>query len=319
MGIVREITPSEANSYYCQLPLGNQIGTLSPQYILADAKRDSALTPVFLIYQEYNKFWLIGMHKMHIPGSDYFALSSPYPYGGPNTNTEDLDFLGRAWESYRKWSWQNMVLCEIVKLHPLLKHPYYGECKTDRITYTCGLEYEPKCRNMVSKAKRNNLTMLQLNNSVIGQHFGVDYREAMEDMGADQFYHFNDEYFDALSNIEDACLLIAEDEGGSWVSAAIFIAGGLSMEYHLSITRPRGRELGSANMIIDGARQSLDARCDLYLGGGKTSSPDDSLARFKKGFGGKQLPFNIGWQIHRPDVYREMRGNNTSERVLFWK
>lgn len=314
-----ELTAQQAYAYYKTLPLQNQIATLSPQYVEVDSMRDPTLKPIFLMYREGDNIWLLGAHKIHVPNSEYFALSSPYPYGGPNANTNDLDFLSRAWATYQVWCKDHMVLAEVFKLHPMLKHPYYGECKKDRLVYTCGLQYDQKCRNMVNKAKRNNLRIIELDRSIIPLHFAVDYRKAMIDMGASEFYMFNDEYFEALSHMPEACLLIAEDEFERWNTASIFLIGEKVMEYHLSITNSSGRAVGSNNMLIDAAQDWLTPDANLYLGGGRTKTADDSLAKFKASFGGKPLPFNIGWQIHRPDVYNEMRGDNKSERILWWK
>jgi hypothetical protein len=316
--VIREIDAQTANNYYYRLPLRSQISTLSPRYVLADAKRDPSLKPVFVHYEEEDKFWMLGAHLSHVPHSEYMALSSPYGYGGPLTNTADMEFTQRAWKAYCGWCRERLVLCEVMKLHPLAYHPYLGERKFNRFVYNCGFKPTPSCRNKINKGRHHKLTVTQVHNSVIAKNFPIDYGDAMAEVKADPFYFFNDEYFKAMSELDDSCLVICEEEE-QWRAACLLLAGGLCMESHLTITNARGRNIGATNFLFHVARETLDDSMPLFLGGGKTTSESDALAKFKESFGGERLAFNIGWKIHRPDVYSEMKADNKSDRVLFWQ
>lgn len=318
MGSLIEVDAQTANSHYCRLPLSRQVSTLGPAYVMVDALRDATLRPIFLLHKENDKFWLLSAHASSVPNSDYIAIASPYPYGGPLANTDDADFTGRAWELYKRWCHEHLVLADIFKLHPLVLHPYGGSVKFNRYVYLAGETPTQKCRNIINKAKARRLLCTQMDRSFIAQHFPIDYRESMIDMKADPFYLFNDVYFDALSKLDGAVLLVCGEEE-KWRSACIMLGGGTTMEYHLSITSPRGREIGAGNFMIFWARERLRGDHKLYLGGGRTPSERDSLAKFKASFGGDAMAFNIGWQIHRPDVYNEMKIGINNGKVLFWK
>jgi hypothetical protein len=285
---------------------------------MVDSKRDDALVPVFLLYTEDKNIWLLGAHKSHIPNSEYFDLRSPYNYGGPNTNTNHFGFLERAWIAYKDWCWEHMILAEEVTLHPMIAQPYFGQMKFSRRAYTVGTEYNPSCRNKIRKAEANHLSVEVADRDVIYKHFANDYREAMLDIKAADFYLFNDAYFKALSELPGVEILICQDEF-NWRSACVMLLGGVCMESHLTITNEPGRKLGATNYLIHKARQNLDSRCTIYLGGGKTTSDNDPLAQFKRSFGGASLPVHTGWSIHRPEVYKEMKADNKSERILFWR
>lgn len=315
--MIREVAREEATYWFYRLPLKQQIATLSPEYVAVDAMRDKRLKPCFLLYSEGEAFWMVGMHKDNVPNSDYYDFRAPYGYGGPISNVSDSDFLERAWCSYLQWCWSNHILAEFVRLHPLLDQPYFGDRRPNRTTFTCGPIPYPNCRGAIQKAERSGLVVTHADPSIISSNFKVDYRRDMEDKKTSEFYFFNDAYFEALSTMSGVHLLICEEDE-EWRSAAVFLAGGSTMEYHLSITNQRGKKQGATNLLIQKAYASMPEG-ELFLGGGRTTAEDDSLAKFKASFGGKKLTFNLGSHIHRPDVYREMRGDNTNPNVLFWR
>lgn len=316
---MRIINAGEALHFFKQLPYAAQIGSLNPQYVWADSKRDEPnLTPIYLLHQEGNSFWLFSAHSIRVPNSDYRALSAPYGYGEPVTNSEDVDFVKRAWEGYKAWAWENHVLCDIVKLHPLMRHPYLGERKFNRWTYTVGHKPFPACLNKIRHADKAKLKVMTAPKEYIHQKFAGEYYESMNKLHADPFYIFNENYFQALSEIDDAVLMVCCTEDEEWRSASLMLAGGTTLESHLTVTNDAGRQVGATNYLVHTAGESLHPASTMYLGGGKTVNENDALAKFKASFNGEKLPFYIGWQIHRPDVYNEMKQGITSDRVLWW-
>lgn len=313
-----EIDQIRASAWFARLRDSDQVITLHPDYVAADACRDPKLKPVFLLYLRGNKFLLLSAHLTIVPNSEYWALSSAYGYGGPLANTDDEDFLAEAWKAYLGWCQERLVLAELLKLHPLARHHYNGTSDFNRLVYLCGREYEQKCRNTVNKAARLGLTVTDCGSEALAKNFPVDYREHMRNIKAAPFYLFNDKYFRALSKMENARLLVCEEDQ-KWRAAAIMLVGAKTVEYHLSITNKRGREIGATNYLIHMARQSMCADMELFLGGGKIPGHEDSLGKFKRSFGGRELPFFIGWHIHRPEVYAEMKQGVESGRVFFWQ
>lgn len=300
-----EIPIFTASDLYLSLPIDLQITTLDPIYVLADSYRDRSLKPTFIIYREHDRFWLLSCHKSHVPNSDLFKLSSPYGYGGPLANNKDQSFLYRATEAYKKWCQEAMILEESFALHPMVDHPYAGRIKTNRKTYTVGKEYSSGCMKAVKKAKSLKLVAVEYGSDKICSIFVNFYRKSMKEIGAKEFYLFNDSYFDALSKLPNTFLLGCEEDG-EWRSMAVMLLGANVAEYHLSVTNEQGKKIGAANFLLDFINKQKPDEVTLYLGGGRTASADDSLAKFKSSFGGKHLDFKIGSYIHKKDAYREL-------------
>lgn len=314
------ISLDTAEEWFKLLPMESRIGTLKPSYVDVDAKRDPSLTPLYLLYHEGEKFWLLSAHIMAVPGSEFRAISSAYGYGGPITNSGDPAFAARAWQDYKEWAWEHLILAEVMKLHPLFDHPYGGLRCFNRNVYMVGSKYASSCWNKIRKAQHAGLSVHVVDKACILENFPTDYYDSMEELKAKKFYMFNQQYFEALSKMPGASIVVCENECENWRSASIMIGGGgLTLESHLTITNEEGRKTGANNLLIHGVWKTLGLNQHFYLGGGKAAGEDDSLAKFKASFGGKKLPFHIGSYIHRSDVYREMKQGNQSDRVLFWQ
>lgn len=313
--MIREVGIEEAKRAFNLLPPALRIATLSPEYVAADAKRDKSLIPTYLVWEDGAHVWMHFFHRSLVPNTDFWDISSAYGYGGPLSNT---DYIYPAWGEYLYWCKKNHILAEFVRFHPLLNQRYYGTKTINRLTCTMGGEYTPNCRYMVRKAQRSGLRVQEHITQEIYMRFAEFYREGMKRIGADKMYHFNDEYFLALSKLDAAHLLVCENEMGDWRSAAVFLQGEETIEYHLAATSEAGKRTGASNMVIHCGSNGYNPDA-FFLGGGKTVDEEDSLFKYKASFGGKQLPFFIGQMIHNHHVYTEMKKEATKTGTLFWR
>lgn len=330
---VERLSLEEARAWFQKLSPARRIATLSPDYVVADAVRDTELEPLLLGYREGDAFWMHGVHRGWVEKAGCWDFQSPYGYGGPVTNAVDQGFLDRAWNAYREWCRDNNVMVEFVRLHPLASgwQSYGGEIRDDRQTVVVPLAgdiragYEIRCRTAVRKAERAGLRVEIRPSVEIATRFAAYYRQGMQRIGADVFYLFNDDYFEALGALSDIALLVCmRDE--EWLSAGLFFSGGNAMEYHLSATSAAGRKLSATNLLIDAAIQYAmqDGMERLYLGGGSDGREDNPLLFFKAGFSSGRAPFRFGFCIHQAEAYRRLKeasekASQHSGRVLFYR
>lgn len=328
------LSPNEARHWYDSLPVERKIETLSPDYVLADAVRDNSLVPIFLGYREGENFWLHGVHKGKVLDTKFFDFQSPYGYGGPISNNSDEDFLRRAWDKYVDWCTTHSILAEFVRLHPLAKEwqPYGGEVCSDRKTVVIPLsngdfrsKYELRCRTSVRKARKAGVLVKALPTAEIATRFAGFYRQGMIDIGASEFYQFNDDYFNSLASLPGVTLLVCLQDG-NWLAAGLFLNGGLSVEYHLSATNAIGRKLSATNLLIDAAAEigaGLGKSC-LYLGGGTNGDPENPLLFFKSGFSNQRIDFSYGFNVFLKEEYDRLKKSHLgsgfdSRMVLFYR
>ena len=328
--MIHEISLAEALTWFGKLPWDRQIATLSPDYVCADAARSEAGQPVFALFADQRGFWMHGMHWESIPGcSQRFDIQSPYGYGGPVFNCDDPGFREDAWRSYHEWCRDRGAVVEFVRLHPLASwQDYLGVVVPDRQTVVIDLateclseHYEIRCRTAVRKAKKSGLVVKEYPVDAIAREFASFYRKGMEEIGAETFYFFPDAYFQALTSMRGIHLLVCEREG-VWLAAGLFLAGGESLEYHLSATTLEGRSLAATNLLIDSAAEfGKRTGCRwLYLGGGTDGHADNPLLRFKAGFSRSRCLYSYGYAVHDPVIYRELQaGYSDCTRVIFYR
>jgi len=333
---MEEISLSDATGLYESLPAERRIATLAPAYVVADAGRDPCLHPVFVARRSGADFWLHAVHRARIPGETSSDFQSAYGYGGPVSSPGFRLSPAEIWREYAAWCRTHGVVAEFVRLHPMASEwqVYGGEVHEDRATVVMDVSvpdiragYEVRSRTAVRKAEKFGLEVVAFPSSEIGSRFASFYREGMARLGADDFYLFGDEYFSRLAGLNGIRLLVCRRIGDDeWMSAGLFLAGALTLEYHLSATTEEGRACAATNLLIDAAaRVARESGLHwLYLGGGTDRDPSNALLRFKAGFSRLRKTFRVGRAIHDMDLYADIatRMNiqiTASTRVLFYR
>lgn len=105
---------------------------------------------------------------------------------------------------------------------------------------------------------------------------------------------------------EHAELWVARKPDGVVASAAIFFRSNGILQYHLGGTRSEDYALGAARPLFEAVADTGHARGDrwLHLGGG-VGGDDDSLLRYKGGFGPDRFEFRTIRAVLDPAAYEE--------------
>lgn len=326
---------NKALQFYLKLPVNMRFPSYHPYYIVADAKRLPNITPEFFIYTDNEHMYYHAFHTERVPGTNYIDIQSPYGYGGGISTTDNKDFLMKAWQEYCSWCKENKVLAEFIRFHPVIgneKH-YNGKYCYDRQTVWIDLNtenllssYSVRVRTAIRKALKNEMAVEWWNPKDFLCVFPDLYKETMRSLNADAFYMFSDEYFIDMVNLPKVQLAVCKYKE-EVVAGAIFLVDNYEVEYHLSAANLVGKKMSATNLILHDAGllgQQLGCKV-LHLGGGTDNKEDNSLLFFKSGFSQYRGDFNIGYHIHQPDAYEQLKkkwiekNKEVSTRVLFYR
>lgn len=326
------MSQTEAQRIYDSLPASLQIPSLSPAYVAADAKRDAALCPLYFVWRRGSALLMHGFHEAGIPDHDARDWQSPYGYGGPVGLELEDDSPTRAWHALSDVAHGRSVVAEFVRFHPMLENQliYTGAVRPDRhvsqISLTGDLlgSYAGRARTAIRKALRQGLESRWLPKEEAKAVFPEFYRQGMRQIGASDFYLFDDEYFDALLELPQSRVLVINSRDLP-LSMGLFLFGPLTVEYHLSATVEAGRAAGATSLLLHLAAELAQqyGANTLFLGGGTDSRPDNPLLLFKSAFALPSLTFYIGSHIYQPALYAQLQAaypdRASSGRVLFYR
>lgn len=330
-----EVSFAEAVSFFNEKFQLKRVASLHPEYIEIDAKRDISLIPVYFIYETAQGFLYHAFHKSKITGSNFYDAQSTYGYGGPVIDTSNKEFIDQAWKKYQTFCQRENILVEFIRFHPLLNNEkyYHGEVFFNRNTVIADLttddilsSYQVRSRTAIRKAIKENVEVSLVKHMGFPTVFKDIYYLSMRKLKATNFYFFNDDYIQGLSEWNNVCLFVAKCENRI-ISVAIFLLGTEVLEYHLSASTDEGRKLSALQLLLHKAfLMAKEKGCRYaHLGGGVTVNEDDSLLFFKRGFSNKQVPYSIGKYIYDNDAYRQLKNTweeknaRKSTRVLFYK
>lgn len=252
-----------------------------------------------------------------VKGKAFFDLETPYGYGGPLSNTTDPAFLQRAFSAYRKHCQAENIVCEFIRFHPFnslaKKNELFDMHFEERQVVVVDLslsqderraQYSKTTRNIVKRAaKRLTVSQIDNDNSV----FKNMYYQTMTRNQANEFYYFDESYFEKLFRISGVTL-IGTQLDDVYASAGYFMCGGELAHYHLSANNNELSKENGNYLLLDAAfDHAKELGCKyMMLGGGRTSSPDDNLFRFKSKFSPIYLPFYIAGLDFLPEKRKEL-------------
>lgn len=235
---------------------------------------------------------------------ELYDLETPYGYGGPVSNSSDKYFIKRAFANYKDYCKSENIVCEFIRFHPFnnflefssIFDMFYEERKVVTLDLTESSEsrrmnYSKTTRNIVKKSAKK-LSIRKNSKNING--FIDSYYKTMEKNNANEFFFFNEEYFKLLNEIEEVRLIevLLNDE---LVSTGFFMFGNNIAHYHLSANNQNLSKENGNYLLLDAAFEiAKEQGCKyMLLGGGRTSSDDDSLLRFKSKFSKDNMPFYI--------------------------
>ena len=251
----------------------------------------------------------------------YFDIITPYGYGGPAIlNCNDREKLIAAYEKqFAKYCNVNKIVSEFVRFHPILNNHVdfqkLFEVSFNRKTVSIDLtnndifmtELVPECRNKIRKAENKGVQVsIDFKGETIEAFYKL-YLDTMKKNDAVDYYYFPFEYFQQLlKSLGNSFIIVNSHFEGKIVASAIFLFSDKYLHYHLAATNPNYYKIAANNAFIWkaitwGKERGLQK---LHLGGGLSSSEDDNLYKFKKGFSkGNNTEFYIGKRIHNQEVY----------------
>ena len=281
-------------------------------------------------YKEDDKeFYNISI-KRPIGNTGYFDLETAYGYGGWFSNTNDEDFLNRAIKSYQEKCLSENIVAEFIRFHPFNKFPQQNKDVFDFFRYDRDVvvvdltkkkeerwkDYSSTTRNELRKAQR----FLKFSQNCDINKFIELYKATMDKNKASSFYYFSKEYFENLLKIKATKMFCSLYED-KIMSSAIFLEGKDIVSYHLSARDYNKNIVGLNYFLLDNIFDYYSRLNKKYalLGGGRTSSKDDSLLKFKQKFSKKTLPFYIAGKIFNKDAYNFLAKTLCKNNKLFLK
>jgi hypothetical protein len=316
MSALVKLETGEAMEWFRTMPATQRLRSLAPDFARADTLRGEGLECRHAGYREGSKSWLHSVHRRRIAGGPAAGAISPYGYGGPLCNTTDEGFVSRAWTAWRAGAQAAGMVAELCRFHPGTPHHQFfgGEVQVNRETVSVDLTLAAIDSQFNTLARRKvrrcaDVPVRWSRNAADWARFGTFYRAAMATMGAQERYHFSDDYFAAMAALDGIELCICGD-GGAWLSAGIYLfqqEGGGMLEYHLGASSEAGHLQGTAYLMqhaaaTEGRRRGLGS---LYLGGGTTPAGDNPLLFYKRCFSRRMHPYRIGLAVHDRPVFEE--------------
>lgn len=246
----------------------------------------------------------------------YFDLQTAHGYGGYFSNSENSEFLQKAFDNYISRCNTEGIISEFLRFHPYNNFPvihtnYLDFNLSDRQTVSIKLNqpkeirwsnYSSTTRNILRKID-GNLTF-SLSNNI--EEFSHLYEKTMERNHAEKFYYFSDEYFKKLKEI-DSMKIFQVSVKGKTASMALVLIGPELAHYHLAASDSEFSQFNPNHYLIDSICDYINKKFSnvsyLHLGGGRTNLADDSLLAFKSKFSQTRNDFVIGGKIFDIKTY----------------
>ena len=244
---------------------------------------------------------------------EYYDLESAYGYGGIYTNSQDKIFIKKAFKLYKKKCEKENIIAEFIRFHPFNEFPLFNRKLLDFNIYDRDVvikelsgdilsSYNSKTRNIIKRACEK----VKFQESRDIDKFIKLYNETMKKNKANKFYYFSKNYYENLLRNENIKLYEIE-YNKNIVSMGFFMFGDNIGHYHLSANNDTSYKINANYALLHKTFLEAQKRGLKYimLGGGTTSSREDSLLNFKKKFSKLLKPFYIGGIIFNKEKYEE--------------
>lgn len=254
-------------------------------------------------------------------GMIFHDFETAYGYGGPVWQHADVHFRTTALQMMVDELKHQNYVAGFIRFHPLLANYEgftVGQLIKDRKTVAIDIsldendiwmqEIHTKNRNVIKKGEKSGLKFIVDNEFKYLPEFIRLYDATMDKLEAADFYYFKQQYYDELvKKLPNSFLGVVLHEG-KVVSAAIFMYDGKYGHYHLSGSDVSALKLSPNNYMLWHAALELKKRGVkvFHLGGGTTSSDDDSLLCFKSRFSRNTYQFCLGKLIFNQNLYEKI-------------
>ena len=325
---VFELNDSDGwNSFFSKLPIEQQDIYFTPEYynLYEDLGEGKAKCFVFEKDGEIALYPFL-LNSVNELGYDldkqYYDIQGAYGYNGVVSSSYSDDFISSFYSSFDDYVLKNNIIAEYTRFHPILHNEKFNidiNVIEDRKTLFLDISkeyndiwencYSSVNRNMIRKAIKKNISLSISNEENDYLSFYEIYKSTMQNVGADEYYYFSENYFKNIKNLlgNNIKLIIAEING-KLICAMLLIFDGKYAHYFLSGRLREYSNTGVNNLILDEAiKIAKNEGCSCFhFGGGTTNSPNDPLLKFKSNFSKDKLTFYIGKKIHNNVVYNEI-------------
>lgn len=254
----------------------------------------------------------------------YFDISSAYGYGGPLYESYQQDdgiasLQETFFKSFSEYCYNANIISQFDRFHPLIKnHSFfegYSEITPIRKTVWIDLRdkekiwsnIESKCRNMIRKAIKNNVTIILEDNLRTIEDFKRIYALTMDENNAVEYYYFNDGFFNDTINSLGSNIFIANAYyENKIIASSLIMRYDKYLHYHFSGALKEYRNLPANNLLLyEVANWGNENGYKIFHLGGGYQSGTDSLYKFKKSFSKlEDNDFYIGKKVHNKKVYK---------------
>jgi len=298
-----------------------------------------ARQPEAFYFQEGQEIFFFPYLKRPIEATEYFDFETAYGYSGPAANTESRDFLAKAWSVFFQYCLSQKVIAGFIRFNPYLQNHRLAdhaalsvrrECDVVTLTLTgktmddIWQDYEESNQNKIRRAEKVSFAVTISSGVESLGVFREIYHQALRQLAADDFYYFDENYFKSLAeNFPQGYQVLIGSYEGRPIGGALVLLHDKVLYYFLSGVIEEGRKGGLANLLRHHAIVWAHQHGIAYInfGGGKTSDPQDSLLKFKKGFSKEVSDFYVGKFLVDEKVYNRLceQWENTAPREVVKK
>lgn len=314
---------TEWTHYLSKLPKSLQDVYYTPEYYQIYEKNGEGKALCFVFELNNNlALYPFLLNKINDLGyqleESFYDIQGAYGYNGILSSSNDPDFRKSFYIEFNKFCLDNNIIAEFTRFHPLLENQKFSEEHLsiiyDRQTVYVDLNqkyddiyknYSRSAKNNLNKAVSNNLNLVICKNKFpYKREFIEMYNETMDKVHAEKYLYFNNEYFNNTFNIPSSVqFLVLKDNFP--ISSAICLGAENYLHVHFKASRTNWLSYRPNNFMFDeiikfALQKGFNA---IHIGGGRTSSADDSLLRFKKNFSNTTCGFYIGKKIYNAEVY----------------
>ncbi len=309
---------------WASLPTERQSTYYHPDYVAAVAQWEGGEAECVQI--DGDGGWLLYPYVRHaIPGdsSNAFDVQTAYGYGGPLFVGEWSHALRvDALRDIGKYLTDGGAVAEFVRCHErwtdvntLRDAGYVTPVVRTNVSSDLMSEAAPASwgSNVRRNLKRAAAVGLRWRVGTSGDDLDAFvnlYAMTAERLGMGASYRFDAAYFRAIFAMGSplAQLVLVETMDAIPVAGALVLCGGDIAHYHLGGSDfARQNDRPNDLLYLAMAETARAAGCSsIAWGGGLSTDPDDSLFRFKCGFGNVRTPAHIGCRVLNESAYRSL-------------
>ena len=253
----------------------------------------------------------------------YYDIEGAYGYNGLLSTTNETKVIDSFYDMFTKYCEKENIIAEFTRFNPLLNNhklsKNYFDILFDRKTVCIEVEnhdydffyqkFSNSCKRAIKKAKKEGVT-----GKVIEKPTKEDlllffdiYTENMKRVNASTYLMFNKQYFLSMDKIEDVVIYYAIIKE-KVIGAFLCFINKEYAHYHLGASRTEFLNFRPNNFLYNEFIKSAINRkvSKIHFGGGRTTSEDDSLLKFKLMYSKKTKDFFIGKKIHNESIYNKV-------------